>query len=211
MRGRVAICAVSALLGLLTAGSRAQSFSADVIYNPPKPRDASSRPRPPSAGSKLYVSADKMRLESRGLSQTVMLADFERHTSTAIFPAQKAYQELASGPPQYFQVADADNACPDWQKTLGQEITCEKVGNELVAGRKAVKYLNKAAAASGSTASIWIDATLKFVIKWEDAEGGAELHNIQEGSQAADLFVVPPGYDVLKPQKKGHWNSKTPK
>jgi hypothetical protein len=152
-----------------------------------------------------------MRLESRGLSQTIMLIDFGSHATTAVFPAQKAFQQLASPPPQYFRVADADNACPDWQKAVVQEIACEKAGNDLVAGRKTVKYVNKNAAASGSAASVWIDPSLKFVIKWEDADRGAELHNIQEGSQAADLFVVPSGYQVLKPQKKGHWKSQRPK
>jgi hypothetical protein len=61
-----------------------------------------------------------------------MLVDFGKHTTTAIFPAQKAYQSLASGPPQYFRVADPGNACPDWQKAVGREIACEKAENNLV-------------------------------------------------------------------------------
>jgi hypothetical protein len=210
MKGRVANLAASAILVLLPTLCRAQDFSADVNYDPPKSQDASSHPVSPKASSKLYVSKDKMRLESGQLSQTIMLTDFGSHTTTLIFPGKKAYQPLASGPPQYFRVADADNACPDWQKAVGQEIACEKAGNELVAGRKTVKYRNKGAAASGSAASVWIDPSLKFVIKWEDADGGAELHNITEGPQAADLFVVPSDYEVLKPQKKGHWTSKRP-
>jgi hypothetical protein len=62
-------------------------------------------------------------------------------------------------------------------------------------------------AAHGSAGSVWIDPSLKFVIKWEDTDVGAELHNIKEGPQSADLFAVRAGYDVLKPQKKGHWKT----
>jgi len=161
------------------------------------------------ASSKIFVSKDKMRLDTRGARQTVLLIDFATHKSTAIFPEQKEYQGLATAPPQYFPVSDADNACPDWQKAVGREITCEKAGNELIAGRRTVKYLQRSARAGGSASSVWIDRTLKFVIKWQDADGGAELHDIHEGPQATELFVVPRGYEVLKPQKPGHWKSKS--
>ena len=207
MRVRVAILTVSILLVLALAVCRAQDFSADVTYESSKTRDASSRHLPPSPASKLYVSTDKMRLDSPGLNPTILLVDFGNHTTAAIFPAQKAYQSLASGPPQYFHVADADNACPDWQKALGKEIACEKAGSYMVDGRKTVKYLNKSVAAGESAAAVWIDPSLNFVIKWEDADGGAELHNIKEGPQAPDLFAVPAGYDVLRPQKKGSWKT----
>ena len=77
----------------------------------------------------------------------------------------------------------------------------------MVDGRKTVKYLNKSVAAGESAAAVWIDPSLNFVIKWDDADGGAELHNIKAGPQAADLFSLPPGYDVLRPQKKGSWKT----
>jgi hypothetical protein len=40
-----------------------------------------------------------------------------------------------------------------------------------------------------------------FPIKWEGPNTGAELHNIKEGQQSADLFAIPQGYGALKPQK----------
>jgi hypothetical protein len=121
-------------------------------------------------------------------------------TSVALFPARKAYQPLAAGPSQYFRVENAEDACPDWQKASDQKIVCEKVGQEVVDGRQTVKYHNKNSS-SDATAAVWIDLTLKFVVKWEGADTGAELHNIQVAQQAADLFAVPSAYKLLKPQK----------
>jgi hypothetical protein len=63
MKGRVAILSVAAFLAHIPSVCRAQGFSADVAYDPLKSRNASSRELRPSAGSRLYVSTDKMRLD----------------------------------------------------------------------------------------------------------------------------------------------------
>ncbi len=49
--------------------------------------------------------------------------------------------------------------------------------------------------------AVWVDKALKFVIKWQAAGTGAELRNIKEGQQAADLFTVPSDYKIAAPQK----------
>ena len=211
MKVTIASLASLALLGLIAAVCHGQDFSADVTYDSAPTLDASSRPALPPTSSKLYLSKDKMRLESQGLSDTIMLVDFANHTATILFPSQKAYQDLAAGPEQYFRVTDAEDACPDWQKAVGKPMTCSKVGNEVVDGRQAVKYEGKGASATGSSTFLWIDPALKFVTKWQDADGGAELHNIKEGPQPADLFAVPPRYDVLKPRKKPVGKAPRPK
>ena len=200
MKGIFVILAATIILGVIPAICRGQDFSADVAYDSPKTADASS-PVPEPVPSKLYVSKDKMRLEPQGLSNTIMLVDLEEHSATLLFPKEKAYQQLATAPAQYFRVTDPENACPDWQRVTNVQATCTKVGSEDVGTRKTVKYESKIAAA-GSSAFVWIDSALKFVIKWEDAEGGAELRNIKEGPQPTDLFSVPAGYGVLKPRKK---------
>ena len=195
--------AAKVLLGLIPAVCQAQDFSADVVYG------TTGKPAGRSSGaanslhqsSALYVSKDKVRLETRGFTGTILLVNAEEHTTVALFPAQRAYQPLAAGPSQYFRVGNAEDACPDWQKAADQKIVCEKVGHEAVDGRQTVKYLNKGASADATTA-VWIDPTLNFVIKWESLETGAELRNIKEGQQSADLFVIPAGYGALKPQNK---------
>jgi hypothetical protein len=191
------------LLGLIAGVCQAQDFSADVVYsvtNPDaKPRATDALPPQPS---KLYVSKNKMRLETHGFSGTVLLVDGDEHTTIALFPERKVYQYLTNRPSDYFRAVDADNACPDWQKASDKKIVCEKLGREDVGGRPAIKYQNKSVSADTSTTAVWIDPALKFVIKWESVDTAAELHNINEGQQPEALFVLPSGYDVLKPTKK---------
>jgi hypothetical protein len=49
---------------------------------------------------------------------------------------------------------------------------------------------------------VWIDPKLRFVVKWLDDKGdGTELRNIQEGSQDARLFQVPPDFHKFDMQQ----------
>ena len=194
--------AATFLLGLIPAACHAQEFSADVVYLAINKPDAPSTETgtSPRRSSKLYVSKDKIRLETNGITGTILLADRTEHTAVALQPKKKAYQPLGSGPSEYFRVENADDACPSWQSVAKQKIVCEKVGPEVVNGREAVKYQNKGTS-EAATAAVWVDKTLKFVIKWEAAGIGAELRNIKEEQQAADLFAVPPDYKIAAPQK----------
>jgi hypothetical protein len=192
--------AAAFLLGLIPAAGHAQDFAADVVYIATKPASKGTA-APPGHSSKLYVGKDKMRLEAHGLADTILLVNAREQTAIVVFPLQKAYQQLANTPTEYFRVEDAENACPDWAKAANQKIVCEKVGADEVDGRRALKYQNKGASDAG-IAAVWIDVALKFVIKWEGVSTGAELKNIREGQQRADLFAVPSDYKVLKPQTK---------
>jgi hypothetical protein len=203
--------AATFLLGLIPAACHAQEFSADVVYL------AINKPDAPSTGtgtsphpsSKLYVSKDKMRLEARGLAETILLVNAGEHTVVALFPARKAYGPLPSGPSQYFRVENADDACPDWQKHADQKIVCEKVGNDMVDGRKTVKY--KRPTTNSEADYIWVDPKLNYVIKWHMDKTAAELRNIAEGPQSADLFVIPQGYEPLRPSKKQSRSTSRPR
>ena len=187
-------------VGLSSTISRAQEFSADVVYLDTNNLNAPAHENTSHPSSKLYVSRDKVRLETNGLTGTVVLADKSEHTAVALEPKKKAYRPLASGPSEYFRVDDADNACPNWQTFAEQKIVCEKIGPEVVNGRETVKYQNKGASEAAPTA-VWVDKALKFVIKWQAADIGAELRNIKEDKQAADLFAVPSDYKIPPPQK----------
>jgi hypothetical protein len=189
-------------LGLISTIAQAQQFSADVVYldgnSPNAPTNGSaSTPRP---FSRLYVSSDKIRLETNGVTGTILLVDRTEHTAVALQPTKKAYQPLASGPSEYFRVDNVDDACPTWRSVADQKIFCEKVGLEIVNGREAVKYQNKGASES-APAVVWVDKALKFVIKWQAAGTGADLRNIKEEQQAAGLFAVPSDYKMAPPQK----------
>src|SRR4030081_1934855 len=100
MKRKTTIVLAAIALSCLPAVCRAQDFSADVVYV--SPGKAGKTPASLHEPSKLYVSGAKMRLETRGLTGTILLINYEDHSTIALFPAQKAYQPLASAPSEYF-------------------------------------------------------------------------------------------------------------
>lgn len=196
---------------LISVFGRAQGFSADVVYLP----NVSTHPLSSNTDttghnpSKLYVSNGKVRLETRGLIGTILLVDREEESAYAMLPSKKEYELLAGGLSEYFAVKDPENACPEWQKATRQKILCEKLGHEVIGSRDTVKYKNKNAS-DFATSAVWIDSALKFVLKWESESTCAELRNIQEGQQPADLFNLPSSYTVVQPRKSAN-NKRIPK
>jgi hypothetical protein len=197
--------AVMLAVSLIPVFGRAQDFSADVVYLPAGSSDALSSDTDVVGHnpSKLYASNGKIRLDTQGLIGTILLLNRDEESAYAVFPSRKEYEPLAEGLSEYFRVKDVENACPDWQKAADQEISCEKVGHEVIGGRRTVKYKNKGASDS-ATSAVWIDSALKFVVKWESASTCAELRNIQEGKQAVDLFTLPSGYSTVQPRKSAN-------
>jgi hypothetical protein len=193
---------VAVLLALMTVICQAQDFSADVVYSSvpatqqPSTGTATTAPAPVS---RIFVSKANMRLESRGMTDVVMLVNTGDHTAVVLYPGQKTYQKIGSRPSQYFRSADVERACTDWQEAADKQLKCEKVGEEMVGDRKTHKYKNSLA--DGSAEYVWIDSKLSYVIKWDLGEAAAELHNIKEGTQPADLFEIPKGYDVAIPRR----------
>lgn len=196
---------VHGLILLMSAGASlcaAQEFSADVVYVASgKQRGASGIPETSSHNpSRIYVSNDNLRLETHGEAGAVLVVNGKENSAYALFPTKKEYEPLEGRPTEYFRVTDAENACAEWERVAAQKIDCEKAGPEAVNGRRAVKYLNKGATDS-AVAAVWIDVELKFVVKWESAGSGVELHNIEEGEQAVARFVLPGDYELSKPKK----------
>lgn len=174
----------------------AQDFSANVVYfDVPRTAGANS----PQAPSKTYVSKDRIRLQTNGFTDTVLLLNGIERSAVVLYPARKTYQPVA-GSFQYFGVENAADACADWQKDTDRKIACEKVGEEELNGRRTVKYLNKNAAVGG-TSAVWIDANHRFVVKWETPTNDAELREIKDEKLSSDMFVVPDEYKPLRPQK----------
>jgi hypothetical protein len=197
-----ALSLAGALLASVPAVGAAQEFSADVVFTPVsgKPDGATGRPAVPTVPSaRLYVQKEQMRFESRGVTGQTLVVDDANQTTVALFPRNKTYEPLGSRPSEYFRVADAERACPDWQKAVGKEIDCKKVGSEVVEGRRSVKYSRHMA--GGSAEYVWIDRKLNFVIKWRTDQIEAQLRNVQQGPQSAELFAVPQNYKIVTPRK----------
>jgi hypothetical protein len=194
--------ALAMLLAMIAVVCQAQDFSADVVYTKVPAAQESSAGAAAAAtapASRIFVSKANMRLESRGMIDLVMLVDTVDHTTVVLYPGQKTYRKIGSRPSQYFRSTDVENACTDWQEAAGKQLKCEKVGEDVVGGRRTIKYKNPLA--DGSAEYVWIDSKLSYVIKWDLGQVGAELHNIKEGPQSADLFEIPKSYDVATPAR----------
>jgi hypothetical protein len=161
------------LLAMIPVVCQAQDFSADVVYTKVPAAQQSSTATGAAAtapSSRIFVSKASMRLESRGMIDQVMLVDTADHTTVVLYPGQKTYRKIGSRPSQYFRAADVENACADWQEAAGKQLKCEKVGEEVVDGRKTIKY--KSPLADGSAEYVWMDSKLNYVIKWDMAQAG---------------------------------------
>ncbi|MGO9128071.1 MAG: hypothetical protein ACLP6G_24685 [Terriglobales bacterium] len=175
-----------------------EDFSADIVTH----RQGDQERAP----AKVYVTKNKMRVESAGRNgrSAAILIDFTSQTADMLMPEQNMYMEFPSGKGpaaqrfgSFFRPTDVENACGEWQKLAtapGGE--CHKVGNETVNGRNSVKY--EAKSANGDASTVWIDPKIAFPVKWEGKNGGGELQNIQAGSLSSSLFEVPAGYRKME-------------
>jgi hypothetical protein len=162
------------------------------------------KPGTPST-AKIYFAKDKVRIEpqasgSRGAGVVIM--NFATQTSTVLMSQQHMYMEMpvqAQGQRQmysFFEAGDVQNACGDWQKMAHTQAgSCHKVGPDTVNGRSAVEY--EGTNSSGDVTRVWLDAKVRFPLKWQGKNSGGELRNIQEGTQPASLFEIPAGYTKM--------------
>lgn len=191
------VAKTSCLLGCLLAASYllAQTeFSADIV----------NLERANNNEAKIYFGKDKFRVEQTRADSRAggeVIFNMTTQTTTVLMDQQHMYMEMPASSQmasrrnayEFFRSGDVEDACADW---LAQQYnkggTCHKVGHETVNGRNTVKY--EGTNAKGETGTIWLDAKLRFPVKWQGKNGGGELRNIQEGSQPASLFEVPADY-----------------
>jgi Domain of unknown function (DUF4412) len=154
--------------------------------------------------AKFYFAKDKIRIESQGGPHGggAIIVNYATQTSIVLMPQQHMYMEVEAQTQAqrigytFFQTSDVENACGDWQKLKSsQGASCHKVGDETVNGRSTVKY--EATSANGEVSHFWLDPKLRFPVKWQSKSSSGELRNVQEGTQAASLFEVPPGFTKM--------------
>ncbi len=189
----------SCLVAMLLLGGLAVAqteFSGEIVNNQRGDRNS----------SKVYFGKDKMRFESTATGKDpmgggAMIIDLNTRASIVLMPERHMYMEMPGQMMQkrnltydFFRTGDAENACSDWLKLpANQGGTCHKVGSETVNGRNTVKY--EGTNAKGESGFVWLDPKLRFPVKWTGKDGkGGEMRNIQEGSQPASLFEIPPGF-----------------
>jgi hypothetical protein len=193
---RLPAVARGAALLLISASSLfAQSeFSAEIVNL----QGSASQP-----SVKVFVTKGKMRVEDQQKAghTGAVIVDFAKGTTLVLVSEQKMYMEMpqAMGKERgiaFFRPMEVENACGELQKMAFKTGgSCQKIGNETVNGRNAVKYEGKSA--EGETSQFWIDPKLAFPVKWQGKGGGGELANIQEGAQPASLFEIPAGFQKM--------------
>ncbi|MGH9513188.1 MAG: hypothetical protein ACRD2U_13735 [Terriglobales bacterium] len=200
MRRTIGIHMLFVFLFLMTTVGFAQDFTADA-YSSHSAADEVA---------KIFVSGNKVRIEPQRDSDNegFVIWDVNGHHYMVVMPQRHMFMDFG-GPMMQQQVlafwrpADANNACPDWERLAVQFKaheklgSCHKVGNDTVNGRSAVKY--EGSSTDGKTGDVWVDTKLHFLIKMADADGNVtELRNIREGSQPDSLFEVPAGYQKME-------------
>ena len=91
------------------------------------------------------------------------------------------------GPTQDLKPYDPDHPC-----ATQPDLTCKKVGVEVVSGRTCDHW--EMTDKEGKVANFWIDQKLHFPIKTVSQNSTMLLSNIKEGEPDAGLFQIPSGY-----------------
>jgi hypothetical protein len=152
---------------------------------------------------KIYFGGQKTRFDmnsSRG--EMIMINDMAKKVSYMVMPQQRMYMEMSAamspmrgrGP----RMPDAKPYDPTTPCSADADMTCRKVGAEIVNGRSCDKWEFTSKSDSSKNHTVWIDQKLHFPIKNVGATGDVwELQNLKEGSQDASLFEVPAGYQKM--------------
>jgi hypothetical protein len=192
------------LIGLARADSvvaPARQFSAELVNS-----DAAGEVV--GTPGKVYVDGLKVRIETPDFPDSFLLIDGSVPGAYLVRPQSRVFMDAkqSSRLTRLFVPLAGDDPCPQWQ-TMAEVAGipdqsgrwhCEEAEHETVAGRATVKF--NATSPRGRAAG-WIDSDLKFPLKIETEDGAVfTLRNIQQGPQAADLFVIPANYKKFDPR-----------
>jgi hypothetical protein len=187
---------------LLVVVSTMLALAPAAIAQMPKPFSADMSVTPGSEkgehmNGKVYFSGQKFRMDmsARG-HDSVIISDATNKVSYMLMPQQMMYMEMKQdgmmgrrGPDM--KAYDASNPCAS-----EEGVTCKKVGTESIDGRMCDKW--EFTKDGKLKRTVWIDKSTHIPIKTVEANGTImEFKNINEGSQAASLFEIPPGYQKM--------------
>ncbi|MFA5096210.1 MAG: DUF4412 domain-containing protein [Candidatus Omnitrophota bacterium] len=172
------ICLMMAVFILVFTGYLfAQEFSADVV----------TTSKDGNFTGKLYVAKDKVRMEN---AQSIMISRLDKNIMWLCLPDQKMYME---------QPIDMSSFAASAEKMPG-EINRELMGQEDIDGHMTDKYkVSYSFQGSSGTTYVWITRDSNIPIRTMAGDGSwkMEYKNFQAGTQRADLFELPAGYQKL--------------
>jgi hypothetical protein len=183
--------------------SAKQQFSADLV---------STAVDGKSIGQigKVYVANRDVRIETPNNPGGFFVVHGDLDAAYFVRPAQRIYMDSAQSSvlTQILVPVDPNDPCQQWQAMAtiagatdqGGQWRCQRIGEEHVDGRDAVKY--RATSPRDQPSYGWIDRQLGFPIRFTAADGTTvDLQNIQQGPQSTQLFEIPSGYRKFDPQQ----------
>jgi hypothetical protein len=193
------------LAGLVPSGQAsaqpAHSFSADLVR-----RTGEAGAFVPAG--RLYVAAEKVRLETPELADGYFIGDSEKHAALFVRPGARVYMDArqSSRLVQLFVPIDPTDPCPRWQamaRLAGEPDRgawqCTQTGNETIGGRELVVY--RAHAGNVEQFTGWIDPQLAFPLQIKLPDGVTfAAKALHEQVLASELFELPAGFRKFDPQ-----------
>jgi hypothetical protein len=167
--------------GLVLAGAE---FSAETAQRGPQGQMSTG---------KMYVGDKRIRTEmSHQGQQVIRVVDEKRGVEWILFPDQKKYMEnklgAPGGKPPVEKPSTGENPCGDMPG-----LTCKRIGEEDMGGRKAVKWEMVAAHQGESMKST----------QWIDKERGVPLRQEMPNGQVTELRFV--SEEELEGRKVEKW------
>ncbi len=139
--------------------------------------------------AKLYMKADKVRMESETAAGTYTIVRRDLKKIWMIMPSTKSYMEMAEG---------KETPLPE-EKVRG-EVSRKVVGSETIDGHPCTKYEVTAKMEDKTMTSYqWWATDINFPVKTAAVDGSwsAEYKDIKIGSQPDSLFELPAGYQKM--------------
>jgi hypothetical protein len=172
---RTLLTAVFAVIFLTAGSAGAAEFSAELINTHRGQKNI----------AKIYVQAEKMRMETPGTEEYTILRS-DKKLIWIVIPDEKTYIEIPTTP------------APRGDAKMKGEIGRELVGSETVNGYETkkyeVRYLDQDTL---HKAHQWIASDLNYPIKISALDGSwsTEYRDIKAGPQDKSLFEIPEGFD----------------
>ena len=188
--------------GAFEPAAHASEFSAEIVT-----RDAAGTAI--GAVAKLYVRNHMVRIETPEASAGFLLINGDAGTAQFVRPAQQVFMEAkqSSRLTQIFVPVDTKDPCRQWRAAASNagatsaagEWRCERIGDEIIDGRRALQFRLSSPASASSRR--WIDSDLEFPVKLLAPDGTTlALEHILIEAQPANRFAIPSGFRNFDPR-----------
>ena len=181
-------------------------FSATMVMtNPKNPSQQKTAEYHADKGkSRITSKIPKKRAKKQGMGKVqVNITNPYEGAMWLVFPDVKKYMERKGEPqsklPPPPMPSDKEHAC-----NSAKEVSCKKLADETIDGRKVEKWEIVADGKNGKmTSTLWYDLELGIPIR-ELVPGKMmrEMTDIKVGPQDPSLFLVPAGYEKIEPPRQ---------